>query len=80
MCGISIIYRIERAPIDGAPARIAAMNRAVAHRGPDADGVLIGPGLAFWAHTSKYCRYRWRRTADANGRRPLRDCIQRGNL
>ena len=48
MCGISIIYRRERAPVEH--DRVAAMNRALAHRGPDADGVLIRPGLGF-GHT-----------------------------
>lgn len=48
MCGISIVYRRERAPIER--ARIVAMNRALAHRGPDADSVLLLPGLGF-GHT-----------------------------
>lgn len=48
MCGISIIYRRERAPIER--ARVVAMNRALTHRGPDADSVLLHPGVAF-GHT-----------------------------
>ena len=48
MCGISIVYRRERAPIER--TRIVAMNRALAHRGPDADSVLLLPGVGF-GHT-----------------------------
>lgn len=44
MCGIAGAFRLgSRAPID--PRRIESMGEALAHRGPDGDGVFHGPGV-----------------------------------
>jgi asparagine synthase (glutamine-hydrolysing) len=43
MCGICGEYRRDRAPID--PALLKRMTDAIRHRGPDADGFLLQPGL-----------------------------------
>jgi len=43
MCGIAGVFGADRtAPVDAAVVR--AMTAALAHRGPDGDGVRIGPG------------------------------------
>lgn len=45
MCGIAGIYHLETPkPVD--PARVAAMCDAMAHRGPDGQGVWTAPGVA----------------------------------
>jgi asparagine synthase (glutamine-hydrolysing) len=46
MCGIAGIVRFDRQPVD--PGELAALNRALGHRGPDGDGVhsAAGVGLA----------------------------------
>ena len=69
MCGISGLYlagRAERPPFD-AEAVVRAMNRSMAHRGPDADGI--------WADSAGRCILGHRRlsiidTSDA-GRQPM---------
>ena len=44
MCGIAGIFHIGTAkPVD--PARIGAMTDAIAHRGPDGEGVWTAPGV-----------------------------------
>lgn len=44
MCGIAGIYHLETPkPVD--PARVAAMCHALAHRGPDGQGVWTAPGV-----------------------------------
>jgi len=43
MCGICGEYRADRAPVD--PALLRRMTDAIAHRGPDADGFHLEPGL-----------------------------------
>jgi asparagine synthase (glutamine-hydrolysing) len=44
MCGIAgILYADRQGPVD--PAALKAMADAVAHRGPDAEGFLVEPGL-----------------------------------
>ena len=44
MCGIAGIYHLETPkPVD--PARVAAMCDALAHRGPDGQGVWTAPGV-----------------------------------
>lgn len=44
MCGIAGIFHLETAkPVD--PKRIRAMTDAIAHRGPDGDGVWTAPGV-----------------------------------
>ncbi|MDE0933909.1 MAG: asparagine synthase (glutamine-hydrolyzing), partial [Novosphingopyxis baekryungensis] len=44
MCGIAGIFHIGTAkPVD--PARIGAMTDAIAHRGPDGEGVWTAPGI-----------------------------------
>ena len=44
MCGIAGLYHLETAkPVD--PARLHAMIAAMAHRGPDGDGVWTAPGV-----------------------------------
>jgi asparagine synthase (glutamine-hydrolysing) len=46
MCGIAGIFHLATAkPVD--PARVRAMTRAIAHRGPDGEGVWTGPGVGF---------------------------------
>ncbi|TCM22309.1 asparagine synthase (glutamine-hydrolysing) [Novosphingobium sp. PhB165] len=45
MCGIAGIYHLETPkPVD--PARVEAMCDAIAHRGPDGQGVWTAPGIA----------------------------------
>lgn len=44
MCGIAGLYHLETPkPVD--PARISAMCDAIAHRGPDGEGVWTAPGV-----------------------------------
>lgn len=44
MCGIAGLYHLETPkPVD--PARVAAMCDALAHRGPDGEGVWTAPGV-----------------------------------
>jgi asparagine synthase (glutamine-hydrolysing) len=44
MCGIAGIFYADRdRPVD--PAVLTAMGNAIAHRGPDAEGFLIEPGV-----------------------------------
>lgn len=43
MCGIAGILNLDHAPVD--PARIARMNVAQTHRGPDGEGVWMGEGV-----------------------------------
>ncbi len=44
MCGIAGIFHLgTRKPVD--PARVKAMIDAVAHRGPDGDGIWTAPGI-----------------------------------
>lgn len=46
MCGIAGIYHLQTAkPVD--EARVRAMAGAIAHRGPDGDGVWTAPGVGF---------------------------------
>lgn len=45
MCGIAGIYHLETPkPVD--PARVEAMCDAIAHRGPDGQGIWTAPGVA----------------------------------
>ena len=44
MCGIAGLFYADARPID--PARVEAMNDALAHRGPDGAGVWTAPGVA----------------------------------
>ena len=44
MCGIAGIYHLQTAkPVDA--ARVRAMADAIAHRGPDGEGVWTAPGV-----------------------------------
>jgi asparagine synthase (glutamine-hydrolysing) len=44
MCGITGIFHLETAkPVD--PARLERMGDAIAHRGPDGQGIWTGPGV-----------------------------------
>ena len=44
MCGIAGIYHLQTAkPVE--EARVRAMADAIAHRGPDGDGVWVAPGV-----------------------------------
>lgn len=45
MCGISGIVQAPRAPTRDLAADVAAMNRALAHRGPDDEGSFLGAGV-----------------------------------
>ena len=46
MCGIAGIYHLQTAkPVDA--ARVRVMADAIAHRGPDGDGVWTAPGVGF---------------------------------
>ncbi|CUW38079.1 putative Asparagine synthetase [Magnetospirillum sp. XM-1] len=44
MCGIVGVYHFEGRPVEG--SRVAAMIRAVAHRGPDGDGIWTEGSMA----------------------------------
>lgn len=48
MCGINIIYLSERITPDH--KRLTCMNHALAHRGPDGDGIHLKPGIGL-GHT-----------------------------
>jgi asparagine synthase (glutamine-hydrolysing) len=43
MCGIAGIFDTSGAPVEG--ALVERMNRSIAHRGPDGDGVYLSDGL-----------------------------------
>ncbi|HWA23862.1 MAG TPA: asparagine synthase (glutamine-hydrolyzing), partial [Caulobacterales bacterium] len=44
MCGIAGIVQLDGAPIKDMAQRLATMNRLIAHRGPDGEGVWISKG------------------------------------
>ena len=46
MCGITGVYFSERARVVDTE-QLRAMANALAHRGPDGDGVVVGPGWGF---------------------------------
>ena len=51
MCGIAGIVHLRGAPVDRLEARLRLMNRLIAHRGPDGEGVWMDPsGSAGLAH------------------------------
>src|SRR5438132_4311033 len=43
MCGVAGFWHFDKRPMDGAPLR--RMTRALAHRGPDAEGYYEAPGI-----------------------------------
>ena len=43
MCGVAGFWHFAKRPMDGAPLR--RMTRALAHRGPDAEGYYEAPGI-----------------------------------
>ena len=51
MCGIGAILQLDGGPVGGLDARLATMNRLLAHRGPDGEGVWMHPaGHVGFAH------------------------------
>ena len=43
MCGIAGIYQLQSAPIAALDKKLQVMNKLIAHRGPDDEGVWMGP-------------------------------------
>src|SRR2546426_8485299 len=43
MCGVAGLWHLDKRPMDGAALR--RMTRALAHRGPDAEGYYEAPGI-----------------------------------
>jgi asparagine synthase (glutamine-hydrolysing) len=65
VCGIAGIVRFDGAPV--AQERLVAMTRALAHRGPDGEGIWTAPGVGFG-----HRRLAIRDLSDA-GRQPMLD-------
>jgi asparagine synthase (glutamine-hydrolysing) len=53
MCGIGAILNLNETAVDGLESRLAAMNRLLAHRGPDGEGL--------WAHPAGHVGFAHRR-------------------
>jgi asparagine synthase (glutamine-hydrolysing) len=68
MCGIGAILQLDDAPIRGVESRLAAMNRLLAHRGPDGEGR--------WIHPARHVGFAHRRLEIIDlttGDQPMRD-------
>jgi asparagine synthase (glutamine-hydrolysing) len=68
MCGIGAILELDDRPVPGVEARLAAMNRLLAHRGPDGEGA--------WIHPAQHVGFAHRRLEIidlATGDQPMRD-------
>jgi asparagine synthase (glutamine-hydrolysing) len=68
MCGIAGIARLTAEPVPGLPGALAAMNRLIAHRGPDGEGS--------WRHDDDRVGFTHRRLSIIDlvtGDQPMRD-------
>ncbi len=52
MCGIAGIVHWDKKPID--ISVLEKMGDSIQHRGPDDDGMQVGPGLGFSTPSFKY--------------------------
>jgi asparagine synthase (glutamine-hydrolysing) len=53
MCGIAVILNLHKAPVGELEARLGTMNRLLAHRGPDGEGL--------WVHDARHVGFAHRR-------------------
>jgi asparagine synthase (glutamine-hydrolysing) len=68
MCGIGAILNLNETAVGGLESRLATMNRLLAHRGPDGEGM--------WAHPAGHVGFAHRRLEIidlATGDQPMRD-------
>jgi asparagine synthase (glutamine-hydrolysing) len=68
MCGIGAIIHLDDGPIPGLESSLAVMNRLLAHRGPDGEGL--------WSHPAGHVGFAHRRLEIidlATGDQPMRD-------
>ncbi len=78
MCGIvGIAGRFGR---DQLKLAVHSMTAAVAHRGPDDEGVWVGENFAFGMRQTQHHRSRRRSPADVGHPNRYRNCLQRRSL
>src|SRR5437870_933228 len=68
MCGIGAILSLDETAVSGLESRLATINRLLAHRGPDGEGL--------WAHPAGHIGFAHRRLEIidlSTGDQPMRD-------